>query len=195
MAIKDLKPGDALLWWSDKMEIQLGSKLWSIPIPMPCAVHADIYIGDGKCRTSIQNMGSSTADVEKRKKQFPQHWAAVRLIGPDALSNSEMNDVVRVAKSIKCEYDWMGYYGQYADIFLSPKTFPIPDFSSESDVWTAKMAAKTIDPMYCSAFVTYCLWMGANRNLAGKSHYITSPQDIYDYAKKNKTRRMIIENF
>lgn len=188
MPVSDLKQGDVLLWWSDSMSIQIGSRLWSIPIPMPIAVHADIYVGAGKCRTSIQNLGSSAADITKRMHQFYK-WAAIRMLDIDVVAQRE---IVSVANRMTCQYDWQGYYGQYLDVFVSGETFPLPDFTSKSDLWTEKLASKTYDLMYCSSFVACCIWAGSKKVLAGKQHYVTSPQDIYDYATNNKSTRQII---
>jgi hypothetical protein len=185
MGISVLKEGDILLWWDDKFQIQVGSKLWTIPIPCPISVHADLYIGGGKCITSIQNLGSSVADVAKRMKQFYK-WEAVRITDPECV----IGQAVSTAKSLKCEYDWMGYYGQYLDVFVSGLTFPFPDFSSKSDAWTDKLASKDSSVMYCSAFVARAF---DPYRIAGKEWRLTSPQDIHEYAKKNVSLRKIIE--
>ena len=181
--MSDLKPGDVLLWKDDEWTLQVGKKVWRIPIPTPIFVHADLYIGSGKVRTSIQGKGSSTSTIRKRQKQFIQ-GIVVRVT-----EKCNMDRVVKSAKGARCKYCWGGYYGQYLDVFVSPNTFPIPDFSSKSDWWTDKLASRGWEYLYCSEFCAACF---LPLKLAGKLHRLTSPQDIYEYAKRHKKKRKIL---
>ena len=100
-----------------------------------------------------------------------------------------MNLVVKRAINAKCKYDWGGYYGQYLDVFVSPRTFPLPDFSSKSDWWTDKLVSRDWKYLYCSEFCAACF---IPLKLAGKNARLTSPQDIYEYAKRHGNKRKIL---
>ncbi|MBA7619042.1 hypothetical protein ES703_26374 [subsurface metagenome] len=181
----DLKKGDVLLWWDDEWTFQVGKRVWRLPIPTPIAVHTDVYVGNGKVRTCIQGKGTSGSTVSKRQKQFLK-GVAVRVTEP-----CNMDRVVKLANEWKSDYDWMGYYGQYLDVFVSQYTFPFPDFSSKSDAWTEKLQNPKL--AYCSSHAAICYWWGSKVHLVGKDPHLVSPQDIYVWAQKHKKTRKIIK--